>query len=167
MGLFLLVCSVFLFMNPNDGIEAIAVLLCTLLLVNGLRLFIYYFLMARHMVGGKMILVTAVFLLDLGLFTFSLDTFPRLYVLLYLLGYHIFFGVINVLRGMEAKQYKSPVWKANVLQGAVEILLALICVLFVRSIRVLVYVYCLTLAWSACMRIISAFRQSAVIFIGP
>lgn len=166
-GLFQLFCSGILFMNPKEGIVIIAAVLCILLLVNGLRLFAYYFMMARHMVGGKIILLTAVFLLDLGLFTSSMNSFPRLYVLLYLLGYHVFFGVINVLRGIEAKQYNSPEWKPNVVQGAVDILLALTCLLFVRSVRVLVYAYCLTLAWSACMRIASAFRQSAVIFIGP
>ena len=86
---------------------------------------------------------------------------------MYLLGYHAFTGLINILRGLEAKRYKSPDYSRNVLAGSFDFLIALGCIVFIRRRKMLILGYCLTLAWSAVIRIISAFRRTAVIHIGP
>lgn len=166
-GLVMLFLCVLLIEDPSSGLQIIAVLLSLTLLIRGLFIFIYYFAMARHMVGGKRILFMAVFLLDLGMFTINVLDLPRAYVVLYLLGYHAFSGIVNLMRGLEAKSYNSPEWRPNVVHGILDMLIAIVCLIFVRSISVLVFAYSITLGWSALLRIASVFRKTAVIYIGP
>ena len=69
-----------------DGMErAYSIMLFFLeiaLILRGVRLLSYYVSMARHMVGGKIILYEGVFFLDMGLFLVSIDDLPKMYVLL-------------------------------------------------------------------------------------
>ena len=166
-GVLMIICSWILFRNPDVGLEFAAMILSVSLFLSGIHYLYYYFSMARHMVGGRYVLFTAVFILDFGMFTAALSDFPRLYVVMYLLGYHAFTGLINILRGLEAKRYKSPDYRRNVLAGSFDFLIALGCIIFIRRREMLILGYCLTLAWSAVIRIISAFRRTAVIHIGP
>ena len=166
-GILMLTGSILLVRNPAVGLEFIAGILAFSLLVYGLRMFFYYFSMARHMVGGKRILIFSVFLLDLSLFASSLNGYPRAFVVMYLLGYHAFSGLVNLMRGLEARRFHSPEWRPNVFHGSFDLLLALACLVFIRSVRVLVTAYSVTLAWSALLRILSAFRRTEVTYIGP
>ena len=166
-GVVMIICSWILFRNQDLGLEFAAMILGVSLLLTGIHYLYYYFSMARHMVGGRYVLFVAVFVLDFALFTAALSDFPRLYVVLYLLGYHAFTGLINIMRGLEAKRYKSPDYRRNILAGSFDFLIAFGCIVFIRRRQMLILGYCLTLAWSAIIRIISAFRRTAVIHIGP
>ena len=166
-GVVMIICSWILFRNPDVGLEIAAFILSISLFLTGIHYLYYYFSMARHMVGGRYVLFVAVFVLDFALFTAALSDFPRLYVVLYLLGYHAFTGLINIMRGLEAKRYKSPDYRRNILAGSFDFLIAFGCIVFIRRRQMLILGYCLTLAWSAIIRIISAFRRTAVIHIGP
>ena len=66
---------------------------------------------------------------------------------------------------LEARRYEAQHWRLKLINGIVNILLALSCLIFIRSMRVAVYVYCIGLCYSACMRIISAFRKNAIVYI--
>ncbi|MCR5201026.1 MAG: hypothetical protein K6C38_07920 [Saccharofermentans sp.] len=84
-----------------------AIILCALafsLTFKGLGTIIYYFRMARHMVGGKSILYQGVILFDLGMVTLSLSDVPKFYVLVYLAILHGFSGVVDILRANESKK---------------------------------------------------------------
>lgn len=166
-GALMLLYSYLLFLNPGEGLQVAAGILSISMIVFGLSMFHYYFTMARHMVGGKVALLLGVFELDLGMFTIALSDSPRINVVLFLLGYHAFSGLVNLLRGLEARRYRAWEWKPNVVHGAVDFTIALGCIFFIRSTRILVYAYCVTLAWSAVMRIVSALRKTSVIYIGP
>ena len=86
-------------------------------------------------------------------------------MLAYLLGFHAFAGLVNVLRALEAKRYKSSSWRINMAQGVASILTALICMIFYRNETLLVYCYCAGMIYSAALRIYSAFRRTAVVYI--
>ena len=117
------------------------------------------------MVGGKLILFIGAVFFDFGIFTLSLSDESKLFVLAYLLGFHAFAGLVNVLRALEAKRYKSASWRLNMAQGVASILTVVICMIFSRNEILLVYCYCAGMIYSAALRIYSAFRRTAVVYI--
>lgn len=130
----------------------------------GIRLIWYYFTMARHMVGGRSILCRGVLFVDFGVFTGSLALVPHIYVLLYLAGTLAFSAVVDLLRAKEAKGIDSP-WKLKTLQGGVELLTAIVCLLFMNTPALVVDIYSLGLIFSAITRIVNAFRRMPAVTI--
>ena len=165
VGLVMLICAGILLLGPEDGCLYIMLFLALSLMFRGLSELLYYVTMARFMVGGKLILFIGVVFFDVGFFTLSLADESKLFVILYLLGFHAFAGLVNILRSMEAKRYKSAHWRINMAQGVVSILMLLASLLFADDAVILAYLYSAGLIYSACLRIASAFRRSAIVFI--
>lgn len=149
----------------DDGCRLIAAVLALSLILRGMRELIYYFSMARHMVGGKSILLIGVFLFDFGIFTLTLVDEKRLIVMLYLATWHAFSGLVAILRAFEARRYKAASWKMNALRGFGGILTAAACFIFRHDSTVLMAVYSIGLVYAGVMRIASAFRRTAVVYI--
>jgi len=167
-GLLMLVCCAALASDPDFGFYFVALILSISLLLYALRSLIYYFTMARHMVGGKSILFRGIIVLDLAVFTLSMVDDPKLYIILYLLGIHAFSGLMGILRALEARRYQSPAWRRSMLSGAVNLVIAVLAViagLFLPDTRDLVYLYAACLFYSACVQIASAFRKTAIVYI--
>ena len=149
----------------DDGSRLIAAVLALSLILRGMRELIYYFSMARHMVGGKSILLIGVFLFDFGVFTLTLVDEKRLIVMLYLAAWHAFSGLVAMLRAFEARRYKAASWKLNALRGLGGILTAAACFIFRHDSSVLLVIYSVGLLYAGIMRIASAFRRTAVVYI--
>ena len=163
--LMILLSLVMLVLEPEVGFLIAAVILSVALLVTGIRLLFYYFTMARHMVGGKIQLYVGLIVLDFGIFTMTLTHVPHIYLILYMLGAHAFGGVINILRALEARRNAASSWKLKFSQGVVNLLVAVLCLFSLGSTRLLVILYCMGLLYSAIVRIISAFRKTAIVYI--
>ena len=116
-SLMLLLCAALLFLAPDKGYQVIVRILSIVLIVNGMRYLIFYFAMARNMVDGKLILFYGIIALDLGLLAYTLQNIPPIYIVLYLLITHLFSGVVDVLRAMEARRLGSR-WRLNIAIGA-------------------------------------------------
>ena len=164
IGILTILCGVLIMLYPDTGYLVMLSFLSLALIISGLRYLGYYFTMARFMVGGKAMLFIGMITLDVGMFTFTMFDLPRAYVLFYLLLYHAFTGLIDILRGLEARRLGSS-WRLKVIHGAVNIVIALFCIIFVRSLNVLVYIYGLGLIYSAVIRISTAFRKTAIVYI--
>lgn len=164
-GLLMILLGVWMIFSPKMTFSVVAAILSISLTVYGVRYLFFYFTMARHMVGGKLMLFVGIIVLDLGAFTATLVDTPRIYIILYLLGVHAFTGVIDILRALEAKSYGGSTWKLSVVNGAVEILIALTCAVFLKSDEVLICIYAAGLIYSALVRIASAFRRTAIVYI--
>ena len=165
-GLVMLAVAALLIAYPYDGKYMIIVGILSLgLTIGGIKNIIFYFRMARHMVGGKLILVQGVIILDLAFLTGSLTTVPRVYILLYLIVMHAFYGIIEVLRAMESKRAVEGPWKLKFGHGLVNFTLSLACLVFIRYPNTAVIIYSLGLIYSAVIRIISSFRRTTFIFI--
>ncbi len=130
----------------------------------GWRMVWYYITMARHMVGGRSILYRGILFIDFGVFTASLVLVPHIYVLLYLSGTLAFSAVVDLLRAKEAKSIQSP-WKMKALQGAIELVTAVVCLLFMHTPALVVDVCSAGFLFSALTRIINAFRRMPVVTI--
>ena len=165
LGLFTLLLSLLMILFPEDGFPTVALIISISLIIFGIRRLFYYFTMARHMVGGKSALYVGMIVLDLGIFAYTLDQLPKIYVVLYLLGIHAFAGAIEVLRSLEAKRVGAVSWRMKLVSGLINIVISVLCVIFLRSTNVIVYIYAAGLAWTSCARIFTAFRKTAIIYI--
>lgn len=168
IGLFMLFCAISMFISPRTGYSLAVFLLCITLVATGLRTLVYYFAMARHMVGGKTILYKGIILLDMGVFALTLANVPTLYIVAYLLLAYMIDGGISVLRARELKSYHSPTWKRTLVFGIISIAIAIIAVvsgLLMGSVNTIVYIYGAGLAYSAFVRIGSAVRRTAIVYI--
>lgn len=163
-GLMMLLGAGLLVAYPVDGYQFIGFILSVVLLGAGIRSLVFYFTMARNMVGGRLILFQGIIALDLGMFAFTLQEVPPVYILLYLLIAHLFSGAVDVMRAMEARRIQSP-WRLNLAYGIANILLAVACFFCFHNSTLLSYVYAAGLAYSALLRIAQAFRKTAIVYI--
>lgn len=160
----MLLCVALLLHLRSEGYRIIGLIISIGLILGGIRSLLYYFSMARHMVGGRLELFHGIIALDLGMFAYTLTDIPTIYIVLYLLVAHLFSGVIDVLRALEAKRTGGR-WKLNFADGISNILLAFACAFSFRSTTLLVFVYAAGLFYSACLRMAQAFRKTAIAYI--
>ena len=162
----MLAVAAVLIADPTDKKYAFVILLLAAgLALRAIRDICFYFGMARHMVGGKMILFQGVVLLDFALFTASLTDIPRIFILLYLVAIHLFSGIIEILRALEARRTVGGPWKLKCSHGIVNFALAISCFVFIRQASTVLIIYSIGLIYSALIRIISALRKTAFIVI--
>ena len=165
VGMIMLISGAVMLFFPEEGFYCIAVILGVSLVLKGVQSLVYYFTMARFMVGGKAILFNGVMILDFGIFTFSMVDEPKVYILIYLIAFHGFSAVVNLLQGVREKSSRTGAWKIDLFQGTGNLLIILVCFLFRQSTEILVYLYCGGLFYSAALRILSAVRKNDIVFI--
>lgn len=163
-GLVMILAGLFFMLNPTKCYPWITSILCIGMTLRGIRLLIYYFSMARHMVDGRNMLYQAVIMIDLGLFTGALTQVPLIYVVLYLVAIHLFTGAIDILRALESRKLGSS-WKVNLAHGAINVLMAIACLVFIKKIWFAVIIYAIGLIYSGIMRIITACRRNRMVYI--
>lgn len=166
VGILMLAVAIFFIVDPSDEAYFFVIgVLTTGLTVKAIKNIIFYFTLARHMVGGKMILLKGVIMLDFAMFTGSMSDVPKIYILLYLIAIHAFSGAVEVLRALEAKHAVSGPWKMKFTHGIIDFFLALSCLVFIRHPFTALIIYCIGLIYSALMRIAGAFRRTTFILI--
>lgn len=156
-GIVLIAFCAVLLLFPVDGCSIIAAVLSIGLILKGLQMLIYYLTMARFMVGGKDMLYRGVIILDLGAFIATMIDEPRIYIVVFIVAYYAFAALVNILRSVEDKRLGAPTWKINLLQGVTDLFIAVASIVYIRSYQVLVVLFCAGLAYSALIRITSAF----------
>ncbi len=167
VGLLMLLSGALMAVLGSDAVALIMWILAASMSISGIKMLFYYLTMARHMVDGDQILIRGLILFDIGAFTATLSNISQIYIMGYLLGIHAFSGCIDVMRAIEAKKLTSSSWKLNFSTGIVNIILAVTCIVFLRSESIAVYIYSAGLIYSALIRIIMSFRKTAVVYITP
>ena len=165
IGILIILGAVILIAYPEDGFIITAAILSLSLFIYGIKTLIYYITIARHMVGGRIMLYLAVVVLDLGMFTMMLTNIPKIYIVLYLVAVYAFYGVIDILRALEAKKYQASSWRFSLISGIINVVVAILCIVFIGSTKMIVYLYCAGLIYSAIVRIVTAFRKTAIVYI--
>ncbi len=161
-------CAVILIAMGENGFLLVSVLLSISLILFGLRSIIFYFTMARHMVDGRGSLYIGVIVLDFGVFTLSVSQNQSLFIVFYLLGAYAFSGVMDIMRALEARKLEAPSWKLSFSEGILNIAFAAAAVffgLFRGDMRDLTAIYAAGLVYSAVLKLISAFRKTAIVYI--
>lgn len=164
LGLLMILAGLFFMLNPTQNYPGITFTLSIGMTLRGIRLLIFYFSMARHMVDGRNMLYQAIIMIDLGLFTGALTQVPLIYVMLYLVAIHMFTGAIDILRALESRSMGSS-WKLNLSHGIINVVMAIICLVFIKKTWLAVIIYSLGLIYSGLMHIITAFRKNNMIYI--
>ena len=164
IGLITIVIAISMMALPERGDGLAALLISISFAFSGLRTLIYYFTMARFMVGGKRILFRGLILLDLGLFTFTLIDNSKIYVILYLVIIHAISGAISIVKSLQEKKDGAS-WKLSRVSGTVNLLMALFCIVFIGSTDMIVFIFGAGLLYAGFMRIVSAFRRTAIVYV--
>lgn len=165
IGLIMIVFALLLVILGETGYPVIVAILGISLAVSGIGTLIYYFRMAKRMVGGRFILYQGIFILDVGAFTLTLITIPKNYIMIYLLGVAGFTGVVLILRGLEAKSNGAPAWKWKFAEGLILLVFSIVCGKIVNTESAAVYLFAIGIGYSAIVKIISAFRKGAIVYI--
>lgn len=165
LGIIMILLSVVMIILPEIGYVVAILILTISLIVYGIRCLVYYFTMSRYMVGGLSILFYGVIALDFGIFTGTLIQVPKIYIVMYLVATYVVAGAVSFLRGMEAKRYGAPSWKGRIIYGIINVTVAIVCLFFFRSEKVLVMIYSIGLIYAAVLRIFSSFRRTAIVYV--
>ncbi len=164
IGLLMIVCGSYLLVDPKNGLFAVALVLGLAIMLYGLRKLIYYLTMARHMAGGLSLLFIAMIALDISVLALVIVEDPRLSIVLYLICYNAFTGILSIARGVESKLFGSS-WVPSVIHGLVNLSLVALCIAFLGSDEIVIYIFCANLFYNAGVRIVSAFRPTEIIYI--
>lgn len=164
-GLCMVCLGLIMAMDPDKVYTFLVTLLGITMLLSGVRSMVYYFSMARHMVGGKTVLYRAVLIIDIALFTLSITDVPLIFVVLYLAGIHGFAGFIDIMSAREARQLQAGPWRLKLTSGVVNVVIAVLCIAFLGTSAVAAEIYSLGLIYSGVIRIIQACRRTAMVYI--
>lgn len=165
LGLIMVLGAGFMVLAPD---LAYVIVLCILglgLLITGIRKMYYFITMARFMVGGKYALLEAVILIDFGVLALSLYNIPSMYILLYLAGVHLFSGAVEILRANEIRSNQSTSYKLKLAHGIVNVLIAILCIVFIKNTAMAVIIYSIGLAYSGIMNFVTAFKRTTFVYV--
>lgn len=154
-------------MDAIHGLKLILLVIQATMTLRGLQTIAYYFSMGRHMVGGQNVLYRGMVFLDLGILAVTIFEHPAVYTLIYIALLHVFSGIVSTLRANESRKIGAP-WKLKMAYGITNILLAaavVICGVAFNQLRVAVWVYSIGLIYSSILRVITAFRKTAIVYI--
>ena len=158
----------FLITFGEEGYILVILAISISMILYALRTLVYYFTMARHMVGGLSILFRGVILLDLGLFTLSISRNYSLFIVLWLLIARALPGVIGILRALEAKRYGASSWRLSLAAGLTDLTFVTAALVFgfiTKSLQILTWIYAAGVIYSSVLRIVRACRKTAIVYI--
>ena len=161
----LILIAIIMIAAPQYGYRVMTLMLCATMIIYGVRQLYFYFTMSRHMVGGKYMLYVGVVAIDFGLFTFTLLSVPKVYVLAYLILTYVITAVVSFLRAREAKSYGAISWRGKMIYAVINLIIAIISLIFIRYSEVLVTIYAASLIYAAIMRIYETVRTTAIVYV--
>ena len=167
-GIFAILIGLLLYNAPYLGVDIISFLMSVTLIYLGVKRLYFYFTMGRHMVGGKASLFVGLILLDLGIFAYMIHGFPPIYIMLYILIVHSFYGIVDIMNAIQAVKMRSKSWRLKLITGVGNLglgIAAMVLGLTGEDVFKVIYIYALGMAYSGIMRIINSFRRTAVPYI--
>lgn len=157
--------SLILMLVPNYALEIIAVGLGFTLVFYGLKYLLYYLTHAQHMVGGKWFLLIGLILLDVGIFAGTVYDKAKVLTILYIAGAHLIGAGLNIVRAVGNRKDNNRGWKTDMAQGIGNIILVLLCIIFMHDVVIPVYIYCISAIYTAILMLISAFKKTAIVYV--
>ena len=165
IGLIMIAGAVFMMRFPIRSYDWIVAILSVYFLCIGIGALLYYFTMSRFMVGGRVSLYKGIILFDLGAMTGALASVPHYYILIYLVVLHAFQGLIRIMRALESRRAGARSYRLKLLHGILDLVMAILCIVFIKHIATVALIYCTGLIYSAVLRIITACRKRRFYFI--
>jgi len=163
-GILMLLSVGIMITEPEFGYTLIIEILIISFMIYAINQLIYYFTLAKYMVGGKLVLCKALLVLNLAINTWGISDVPKRYIMLYLVGGLALAGTIDVLRALETRKNHGINWRLKLVQGVGTIVISL-AGLFAGSTSVIVYFFCAGVVSSAITKFTEAFRKTSIIYI--
>lgn len=166
-GLVMILLAFLMLIETDNSIIVISRFLSIFLIFSGIKTMHFYFTMARHMVGGRNMLINGVLRFSFGVFTVSTLDEPKIYVIIYLMSILGFTGLVSILRAFEARASEGA-WMWKFAGGVGCILLSVFSFIFgviKNDIDTVVLVYVLVIIYNAFSRIALAFRRTSIVYI--
>lgn len=168
MGLVMLAFAAAITLYPQESIPIVLGLIGMGMTIRGFNALLYYFSMAKHMVGGKRLLYRGIIFLDLGLLTSTLAEAPELSLAIYVAAISGYTAIVAMLRAAEEKQGGSPQWMGKFIYGAIYAGMTVAVIVFgivLKRPETTIYVYAAGLIYGAVTKIAGAFRRTAIVYI--
>lgn len=164
IGIFMIVAAVYLMMDPGSGYAVIIFVLGIGLAIKGGQVLWNFFTLSLNSVGSTKLLYNGLLILDLGIFTSCLINVPVIYLMIYLAGIYLFKGVIDILSANDARKLESPHFKVKLAQGLLNVLIAVLCLVFIRRQDIVVYIYGGGIIYNGIIRMVNAFSRTDMVF---
>ena len=168
ISLLTIIVGILILIMGIDGFQYMILLISISFIISGLHQLFYYVTMARKMVGGKSILVRGLLTLDIGVFFLTKMDNPVSFIILYILGYHLLAGVVDVLKVLENRRMGVSIWGFNLFYGIANIafaIICLICILGIGNVILVTYLYGLWLLFTAVIKIVSVYKEQSAVII--
>lgn len=165
-SIFFIICAVIILKYPLEGYRIVVLILDIALLIKGFSMLIYYFIMARHKVGGLATLFKSFIIIDLGLFILSYKEAPQKIVMVYLILLCAFSAVVAVMNIMKGIKIKSPAWRIQCVRGVVALAVAVICICNIDSYEAAAIIFSIGLIFGAVSDILLCFKDTEMYYIG-
>ena len=154
-GLFTVFFGFALYWAPFMGIDMISIVMTAALLLLGIKS-LYFSLFA------------GIILTDLGVCAYMMQSFPPVYIMIYLLLIHSFYGATDIMVALRARRLKSKSWRIKLFTGLGNLTLGVLAIIFGftgEDIFSVIYIYALGVIYTGIMRMANAFRRTAVPYI--
>ena len=165
VGVVVVVLAILMILQPDWGYMLINAVLGIALLVSAIGSLIYYFRLARHMVGGRSTLFSGLIQLDLAVFTLTLTDLPKIFLMIYLVSVFGVTGVLRLARGLEARSRKAPAWYWSFLSGLFYVLIAFLCTIFISNNAIMVMIFSVGMLFMGVGNIVSSFYRSKIVYV--
>lgn len=157
--------ALILMLAPEYALKIIAIGVGFTLVIYGIKYLIYYLTHAQHMVGGKWFLLIGLIMLDAGIFAGTVYDKAKVMTILYIAGAHLVGAGLNIVRAVGNRKDHNRGWKTDMAQGVGNIILVLLCIIFMHDVIIPVYIYCVSAIYTAILMLISAFKKTAIVYV--
>lgn len=151
--------------EPDFNYIVVCSILGLVITFRGFKKLFFYFSSARHMVGGRRILINSIINIDLGLLSFLVLLENQVLAILYMIAVFILLGAIDVLRSFEIKKNGSKTWVIKLIKGLLTIGVGGVCAAFITNDTTFFVVFGCAWIILAIEGLITAFSKSAVTYI--
>ncbi len=163
-GVLMILVAIILMFIPEEAYPLVIIVLGIGLAIRGITRLINYFVLSSRSVGSTRLLYDGILILDLGIFTSALIDVPVFYLMIYFAGLYFFYGVIDILSAMDSKKLESPHFKYKLLQGLMNVLIAVLCIVFIMHKDIVIFIYCGGIIYNGIVKIVNAFRKTDMVF---
>ena len=164
-AVFTIQTALFLMLMPEIAFLLIAAFVGLWLTFHGLKYLIYYMTHAQHMVGGKWFLLLGLLMFDMGVFATVLCDQVQMIMIIYVVAAHFIASILNFARAYSNKGDGNPGWRIDLAQGIGNVMQVVLCLVFINYVEVPVFIYCSGVIYSAILKIITACKKTAIVYV--
>lgn len=160
----------------DQSLFIVAIIIGVYITLKAIKDFFYYLLSARHMIGGKKVLINSIVEFDFGLLSFLIILRSPIIALVYLVVMFIILGAIDILRSLEIKSNDGKRWQLKLIKGAIAIALGITCLIIgiiseVRDqeakslIEIVTLIFAIAWVVDGLFGIAMSFHKAAIVYV--